>query len=381
MNSYKTVEKKVSYPEVGKLIVTAPLEMKIRTLIALYPSTEWSGIMFYKHTGSLRDKNLVVTAEDLYLMDIGTGGFTTFELGSDPSIASYMATHQLFDCHQALIHSHHSMGAFFSGTDTATLEKEGKTMPNFVSLVVDTAGTYVAAITSRISYNIKGKYTITTSEFGGTEYTEDSDKEYAKTISKVEIFGLSVEIEKVDTSLFDRIEELPKKKTPSYTSYTRYLNNDKEEEEEEKEKYKAKTKPKISYPLYDDLYGGEEDKDYPSLYGKLDDEEKLEDIIFYVFDSLTTMRVDGNFTNYSNDDWNELIASCVEAKNDFEWTEQDIYDTVREEVARHYTGEEDFINDKVIPAIEAIKGVLLPQVKKEGTVLIDSILKALKNDG
>lgn len=46
---------------------------------------------------------------------------------------------------------------FFSGTDTNTLQKEGNDTNNFLSLIVNNEGTYTAAITRKVSYNVKTK--------------------------------------------------------------------------------------------------------------------------------------------------------------------------------------------------------------------------------
>ena len=44
----------------------------------------------------------------------------------DETVASYMADNiELFECDLNLVHSHHQMSAFLSGTDTATLRAEG----------------------------------------------------------------------------------------------------------------------------------------------------------------------------------------------------------------------------------------------------------------
>ena len=82
-------------------------------------------------------------------MDLGTGGWTSFRM--DESVSAYMAEHiELFECDLGLVHSHHTMGAFFSGQDTYTLNKEGNDTNCFVSLIVDTAGTYKAAVTRKV---------------------------------------------------------------------------------------------------------------------------------------------------------------------------------------------------------------------------------------
>ena len=98
----------VKMSDTYKLIVPAKVEEKIRYLIRKYPHTEWSGVLFIKHTGSFEDNNLVITCEDLYPMDLGTTGWTEFKMNED--VTSYMAENiELFECDMGLIHSHHTM--------------------------------------------------------------------------------------------------------------------------------------------------------------------------------------------------------------------------------------------------------------------------------
>ena len=92
-----------------KLVVPQNVEEKIRYLLRKFPSTEWSGILFYKHTGSFEDNDLVITCEDIYPMDLGSSTFTDFKMSSE--VAGYMGDNiDLFDCCMGLIHSHHGMG-------------------------------------------------------------------------------------------------------------------------------------------------------------------------------------------------------------------------------------------------------------------------------
>lgn len=125
------------------------VERIIRRYIALLPHNEWSGALFYTVEGDFDSPVLKVICKDILIMDIGEGAHTQFN--TERLIADYMAEKpELLDCYNGLIHSHHIMGAFFSGEDTGTLLQEGINRNNFVSLVVDTRGTYVAAITRRI---------------------------------------------------------------------------------------------------------------------------------------------------------------------------------------------------------------------------------------
>jgi len=86
-----------------KLIVPEKVEEKIRYLLRKFPSTEWSGVLFTKHTGTFENNDLVITCEDLYPMDLGTSGWTEFKMNED--VSAYMAENiELFDCDVALVH-------------------------------------------------------------------------------------------------------------------------------------------------------------------------------------------------------------------------------------------------------------------------------------
>lgn len=131
-----------------KLVIASGLLGKIEFLCRRFTNTEWSGILFYKPEGSFEDETLVLTAVDLYLRDIGDAGSTEFDL--TPEVTTYMIDNGLIGTQMGLIHSHHSMATFFSGTDTSTLLQEGMDRNHFLSLIVNNAGTYSAKITRRI---------------------------------------------------------------------------------------------------------------------------------------------------------------------------------------------------------------------------------------
>lgn len=155
-------------------------------------------------------------------MDLGTGTFTDFKM--DESVVGYMAENfDLFGCDMGLVHSHHSLGAFISGTDSNTIRAEGNDTNCFVSLVVDTKGTYVAALTRKI----KEKKQVTTADMGssyeffgeGTVKTEeDNMSESTQIVNKevIEYFMLDVQVEHVDNPLAyldTRFDEIKIKKS------------------------------------------------------------------------------------------------------------------------------------------------------------------------
>ena len=118
------------------------------------------------------------------------------------------------------------MSTFFSQTDTATLREEGRDRNNFVSLIVNNAGSYTAAITRRI----KSKQVMesVSYEFFGDGEKQDT-KKYVSDADEIEWFYLKIEKEGENYSFPDmaaRLEEIKQAKaekakkaqTPVYPS-------------------------------------------------------------------------------------------------------------------------------------------------------------------
>lgn len=208
-----------------KLIIPAEVERKIRFACQKVWSTEWSGTLFFTHEGSFENDDLVIRCVDIYIMDIGTQAYTEFDM--NPDVISYMCENsELLDCQMGLIHSHNNMSTFFSGTDTATLKEEGRDRNNFVSLIVNNAGSYTAAITRRIkSKQVRESVSY---EFFGDGEKQDT-KEYVSDADEIEWFYLKIEKEGENYSFPDmaaRLEEIKQAKaekakkvqTPVYQS-------------------------------------------------------------------------------------------------------------------------------------------------------------------
>lgn len=273
--SQATLPQLVKGSSIYKLIVPEKVEKKIRYLIRKYPSTEWSGVLFITHQGSFEDNDLIITCQDIYPMDLGSSTWTEFQMSED--VASYMANNiELFDCDTALIHSHHSMGAFFSGQDIKMLQQEGNDTNCFVSLVVDTKGTYVAMITRKVKTesevtikNLNKSY-----EFFGEGIKQISHNDtITKVITKevIEYFDLDVERHKVfnDLDYLDsRFDEIIQKK-----------NNNKTKSDTNIPWNNGKIKESYQSPLFDYKYENEQLK--PSKINVSDGElDKLMDIGF-----------------------------------------------------------------------------------------------------
>ena len=86
-----------------KLIIPHFVEQKIRHLCNRVWEKEWSGTLFYKAEGSFEDGTLVITCADIFVMDIGTVGYTEFDMS--PDVITYMTAHpELMECQMGLIH-------------------------------------------------------------------------------------------------------------------------------------------------------------------------------------------------------------------------------------------------------------------------------------
>ena len=194
-----------------KLIIPAEVERKIRFTCQKVWNTEWSGTLFFTYEGSFENNDLVIRCVDIYIMDIGTQAYTEFDM--NPDVIAYMTEHsELLDCQLGLIHSHCTFSTFFSGTDTATLKEEGRDRNNFVSLIVNNAGSYTAAITRRIkSKQVKESVSY---EFFGDGEKQDT-KEYVSDADEIEWFYLKIEKEGENYSFPDmaaRLEEIKQAK-------------------------------------------------------------------------------------------------------------------------------------------------------------------------
>lgn len=206
----------VKYPLISKSNANQPeptyfieipehVEKIIRIFCGASPRNEWSGVLFYKVIGDFDSTEFRIVCEDILLMDIGSGTFTEYKFDC-AAIGDYMAEHpELLECYTGLVHSHQNFNTFFSGTDTNTLQQEGSDLNNFVSLIVNNAGEYTAAITRKVTY----KDEITTRSSGTYPFysekvvnTEVSESTTSKERTVVEWFYLNVIRHSVDENSY-----------------------------------------------------------------------------------------------------------------------------------------------------------------------------------
>lgn len=200
-----------------KMFIPKEVENKIRLLLENIRNIEWSGVLFYDVEGSFEDGSLKVICKDILPMDIGNTTYTEWDMNAD--VISYIVDHpELVGSYQGLVHSHHTMATFFSGTDTNTLKEEGSDVNHFVSLIVNNAGTYNAAITRKVDIKNDVYSVYTYKSFGDVVVEGKSD--YTECNTCIEYFYLDIEVEQpenTNSELFDRIDKLKEFKAKAYT--------------------------------------------------------------------------------------------------------------------------------------------------------------------
>lgn len=171
--------KQVSLQEHCKLIINEQLWNQINYLHKKpnINGLEWSGILLWNiKEGAVSDPStLVIEANTMHLMDIGNAAYTEYELDPD-SLMEMFSLYPQSDpmverdeskrWYMGHIHTHHSMEAFFSGTDEAELVDNAPNNKYYLSLIVNYANKPVAKLC--VTGKQEATQIRTTSVFGET---------------------------------------------------------------------------------------------------------------------------------------------------------------------------------------------------------------------
>lgn len=124
-----------------RLILSKIIVQKIEYFSRYFNSKEWSGPAWYKVSGKKDMFPEKFELKHFHPLDLGSHSATEIDSKEVAKILvpTYKANPHLKDCYMGLVHSHHSMGAFFSGTDTGTLEEMAPETGFYPSLVVATS--------------------------------------------------------------------------------------------------------------------------------------------------------------------------------------------------------------------------------------------------
>lgn len=138
----KDITKQVRVP---KLLLTSELLASIHHCHHQIKNVEWSGSLIYSFDNpkfsihELYDKtkedDITITANKFLFRDIGSSTLTEFELTTEQQIEQ--GEYQMEGKRIGLIHTHHDMTAYFSGTDNAELQDNTPHHEVYLSLVVN----------------------------------------------------------------------------------------------------------------------------------------------------------------------------------------------------------------------------------------------------
>ena len=145
-------EEKIEYPiyemeAKGKLVLPAKILAQINYLHSHIGRTEWSGMLLYDVIkGNPSDpKNFELKVEHIFLMDVGSMAFTEYETDGD-IVEVYDEIPEAMEMKMGHVHTHHDMGAYFSGTDMDELMQNVDKHNYYLSLIVNFSSTYKARI-------------------------------------------------------------------------------------------------------------------------------------------------------------------------------------------------------------------------------------------
>lgn len=153
MTAIGTEVKKEKFPRMetpgkGKLLLSKRLQGQIDYLHAEVGGFEWIGILLYKKVeGDISDPStLVLRADRLFLMDIGTPGHTQATVSAEEVLNMYDEVPDILELKQGLIHTHHTMETFFSEEDWSELNDNTPLHNYYLSLIVNFKGGYTAKV-------------------------------------------------------------------------------------------------------------------------------------------------------------------------------------------------------------------------------------------
>lgn len=154
-----------------KVIMPKHISDQIDYLHSKIGNVEWSGPLFYRVDGTIKDpKNLVITLVEILPMHKGTSGYT--EYTSDETVMDKWMDVGL-DCKIGHIHTHHNMSTFFSGTDWSELEDNAPNHNYYLSLITNHKREDIA----KLCYIGQVNNSITALDDNGEKYTQESSTE------------------------------------------------------------------------------------------------------------------------------------------------------------------------------------------------------------
>lgn len=215
-------EKEYSTTEI-KVVVPKKVIHQMNYICSLIPKNEWSGVLFYKIEGSIKEpEKMSCILEDIFLMDKGSHVATNYEFTKD--VFKHMEENNLEDCLWGQIHSHCDFSTFFSITDISELEDNLENYNFYLSFITNNNNDYKAKLCFLAESNQNFNVNYQARDENGNLYTFTKE-EKLQNCKKMIIFDCNIQPEeivtKVSESFKDRVSQIINKAsaiTPKYSA-------------------------------------------------------------------------------------------------------------------------------------------------------------------
>jgi len=202
----------------NKIFIPEYVKKQIDYLHLGYPDKEWSGMLAYTVEKLELGKEISIRVEGVYPMDLGKASYTEFEY--ENKIAEVYDIFEekgitIEDLKVGLIHSHHNMTSYFSGTDTKEISSNAKKHNYYLSLVVSTNEEYAARLAFPSKVDVTENHKILNSKGEEVSMPKSYQKESLITIDLDPVIEQEFPL---DDWFKNRVTELKKvvKSTPYY---------------------------------------------------------------------------------------------------------------------------------------------------------------------
>ena len=211
--TYIAKKKEPDYPvfemkKKGKLIVPNHIITQINYLHGKIGDTEWSGMLFYDVVKGSPQKpeEFVLIAKDIFLMDIGTAGYTEYETDGDIVDFYDERGDEAMEWKIGHIHTHHSMNTYFSATDMSELNDNVDKHNYYLSLIVNFKATFSAKVAFLSEVQTTSKMSIVDDSGKKVNFKHD----YLE--KSMVVVDMNVYYDMDDSFFYDRYKQVVEKK-------------------------------------------------------------------------------------------------------------------------------------------------------------------------
>lgn len=158
-----TVVPMVELDENISVVLSTKVYAQIAYLLQKINTVEWSAILLYTTEGHITvPSKMQCTVDSLYVMDKGTASYTEHNYDNDDIVDMFNEFPEYMGMRMGHVHSHNTMGSFFSGTDIGELRNNAPNHVYYLSLIVNNVGQFIAKIAYMGKREVKSKMGIQT---------------------------------------------------------------------------------------------------------------------------------------------------------------------------------------------------------------------------